>query len=230
MDLASVYDRPLGGPAIRSEVDRSTITRPREVAKQGALVSLAESRPGTCSKEQDLELAQANAEAGRRSRSWPSSCCWWREKGVGAEWPGPTQALERAGLLDLVAARPDGLIDTSVDDPARPTRLATSDNGPQRTSGSSRAFMALCAIHQHFGRPGTPTDQALIESLFPHVKAEWSRLTKIRDPATLRAELAEVRERYKGVRLHTDIGYVTPNDEHEGPTIRKGLVNRPLLQ
>jgi putative transposase len=32
----------------------------------------------------------------------------------------------------------------------------------------------------------------------------------------LRAELALVRERYNGVRLHAGIGYVTPNDEHQG--------------
>ncbi len=39
----------------------------------------------------------------------------------------------------------------------------------------------------------------------------------------LRAELALVRQRYNGVRLHAGIGYVTPNDEHEGrgPAIRK---------
>jgi putative transposase len=68
-----------------------------------------------------------------------------------------------------------------------------------------------------------PTDQAWIESLFGHVKAEWPHLLTIRDPAVLRAELAVVRERYNGVRLHAGIGYVTPNDEHEGrgPTIRK---------
>jgi len=91
------------------------------------------------------------------------------------------------------------------------------------TSGSTREFMALCALHQHFGRPGTPTDQAWIESLFGHVKAEWPHLTAIRDPATLRAELAVVRERYNGVRLHAGIGYVTPHDEHQGrgPAIRK---------
>jgi transposase len=46
-------------------VDRSTIMRLREVAKQGALAALAESRPGVRSKEQDLELAQAKAEATR---------------------------------------------------------------------------------------------------------------------------------------------------------------------
>ena len=37
---------------------------------------------------------------------------------------------------------------------------------------ATREFMALCAIHQHFGRPGTPTDQAWMESLFGHIKAE----------------------------------------------------------
>jgi putative transposase len=134
-----------------------------------------------------------------------------------------TDALEAEGLLERVAARQDGLVDPSVDDPSRPVLLALSDNGPQMTSGSTREFMALCAIHQHFGRPGTPTDQAWIESLFGHVKAEWPHLNAIRDPATLRAELTVVRERYNGVRLHAGIGYVTPNDEHEGrgPAIRK---------
>ena len=127
-----------------------------------------------------------------------------------------TDALEAEGLLELVQARQDGLVDPARDDPSRPVLLAMSDNGPQMTSGSTREFMALCAIHQHFGRPGTPTDQAWIESLFGHVKAEWPHLLAIRDPAVLRAELALVRERYNGVRLHAGIGYVTPNDEHEG--------------
>ena len=134
-----------------------------------------------------------------------------------------TEALEREGLLERVTARYDGLADPTVDDPSRPILLALSDNGPQMTSGSTREFMALCAIHQHFGRPGTPTDQAWIESLFGHVKAEHPHLLAIRDPATLRAELAVVREHYNGVRLHAGIGYVTPNDEHQGrgPAIRK---------
>ncbi len=41
------------------------------------------------------------------------------------------------------------------------------------TSGSTREFLALCSIAQHFGRPHTPTDQAPIESFFGHVKGEW---------------------------------------------------------
>ncbi|MGH3519336.1 MAG: integrase core domain-containing protein, partial [Haloechinothrix sp.] len=121
------------------------------------------------------------------------------------------------GLLELIDARhDDGRVDLGVDDQTRPILLAVSDNGAQMRSGSTREFMALCAIAQHFGRPGTPTDQAWIESLNGHLKAEYPHLLAIRDPATLRAELEIARAHYNGVRLHQGIGYVTPNDEHEG--------------
>ena len=38
-----------------------------------------------------------------------------------------TEALEAEGLLELVTARQDGLVDLTVDDPARPVLLALSD-------------------------------------------------------------------------------------------------------
>lgn len=125
-------------------------------------------------------------------------------------------ALEAEGLAELVAARQDGRVDLAVDDPTRPLLLAVSDNGPQMTSGSTREFLALCSIVQHFGRPHTPTDQAPIESFFGHVKGEWPHLERIRDPDELRAELEVVRAHYNTVRLHAGIGYVTPDDEHSG--------------
>lgn len=128
-----------------------------------------------------------------------------------------TAALEAEGLFEAVEARhADGRVDLGVDDDARPILLAVSDNGPQMTSGSTREFLALCSIAQHFGRPGTPTDQAWVESLNGHLKGENPYLTTITDPATLRAELTVVRVRYNTVRLHEGIGYVTPDDEHEG--------------
>jgi transposase InsO family protein len=128
-----------------------------------------------------------------------------------------TAALDAEGLLEAVDARhDDGLVDIGTDNEARPILLAVSDNGPQMTSGSTREFMALCAIAQHFGRPGTPTDQAWIESLNGTIKIENPYLLAIEDPATLRAELAVVRAHYNSVRLHQGIGYVCPNDEHEG--------------
>jgi len=134
-------------------------------------------------------------------------------------------ALELEGLLELVEARQDRFAApaAALDAPLlAPILLAVSDNGPQMTSGSTREFMAMCAIAQHFGRPGTPTDQAWIESLFSHLKAEWPHLEHITDPSELRAELARVRVEYNTIRLHAGIGYVTPDDEHEGrgPAIR----------
>jgi transposase InsO family protein len=134
-----------------------------------------------------------------------------------------TDALALEGLLDQIDARHDALVDPTLDADVQPILLAVSDNGPQMTSGSTREFMAMCAIAQHFGRPHTPTDQAWIESLFSHVKADWPHLDAITDPAVLRAELAIVRVDYNTVRLHAGIGYVTPEDEHQGrgPKIRR---------
>ncbi|HET9871897.1 MAG TPA: hypothetical protein VFP89_04785 [Propionibacteriaceae bacterium] len=67
-----------------------------------------------------------------------------------------TAALDAEGLLAAVDARHDhGRVDLGDVD-TRPILLAVSDNGPQMTSGSTREFLAMCAIAQHFGRPGTP--------------------------------------------------------------------------
>jgi putative transposase len=127
------------------------------------------------------------------------------------------RALEDQGLLG-----PDGLPpDHRPDDP--PILVAWSDNGSEMTAVDTRQFMALMAIAQHHGRPGTPTDQAHIESFFSHLKGDWPHLTEIRDPAALDAELARIRGEYNTVRLHASIGYVTPDDEHHGrgPAIRR---------
>jgi len=97
-----------------------------------------------------------------------------------------------------------------------PLLLAISDNGPQMRSVTTREFMAGVAIAQQFGRPHTPQDQAWIETLFGHVKGEWPHLEKIRDPGELDLELDRVRAEYNTVRLHASIGYVTPDDEHQG--------------
>ena len=51
--------------ADRFEVDRSTIMRIREVARQGALEALATSKPGMQPTKRDLELEAARAEAAR---------------------------------------------------------------------------------------------------------------------------------------------------------------------
>lgn len=126
------------------------------------------------------------------------------------------KALDTEGLLDQLEWRLDHPGDVDLAEPAAPILLAVSDNGPEMRSDETRAFMALVTIGQHFGRPSTPTDQAWIETLWGHVKAEHPHLLAITEPDVLKAELDRVRRHYNAVRLHEAIGYVTPNDEHEG--------------
>ena len=126
------------------------------------------------------------------------------------------RALEDQGLLG-----PDGLpIDRDGDGPVL---VAWSDNGAEMTAIDTRQFMALMTIAQHHGRPGTPTDQAHVESFFSHLKGDWPHLSSITDPAALDTELARIRTEYNTVRLHASIGYVTPDDEHHGrgPQVRR---------
>lgn len=129
-----------------------------------------------------------------------------------------TQALEGQGLVDPWTGQ---LLIGSADE--APVLVAWSDNGPEMTSADTRQFMALMSIVQHHGRPGTPTDQAPIESFFSHLKGEWPHLEALRDPQALETELRRIRREYNTVRLHAGIGYVTPDDEHHGrgPAIRR---------
>jgi transposase InsO family protein len=126
-----------------------------------------------------------------------------------------TRALEMLGkahLLDdegFLAELRGGQV---PDHAAFPVLPAVSDNGPQMTSSATRTFMAGARIAQHLGRPGTPNDQAWIESLFGHVKDEFPHLDKIADPG----ELDSIRTFNNEVRLHSGIGYHHPVDVHYG--------------
>jgi putative transposase len=129
------------------------------------------------------------------------------------------RALEDEGLAELAEQ-------AGQDPDAVPILVAWSDNGAEMTALDTRQFMALMAIAQHHGRPGTPTDQAHVESFFSHLKGEWPTLSALTDAAALDAELARVRGEYNTVRLHAGIGYVTPDDEHHGrgPGIRRARI------
>lgn len=128
-------------------------------------------------------------------------------------------AADQRATAALVAALASGdahAMESILGEGQRPLLLAISDNGPQMRSHTTREFLAGVAIAQQFGRPGTPQDQAWIETLFGHVKGEWPHLEKITDPGELAAELDLARADYNGIRLHAGLQYVTPNDEHEG--------------
>jgi len=116
----------------------------------------------------------------------------------------------------LRSGEPDAVEKAVAETEQVPLLLTVSDNGPQMRSHSTREFLAGVYIAQRFGRPGTPTDQPWIESLFGHLKGEHPHLEKITDPGVLEAELTLAQHRYNTIRLHAGIGYVTPEDEHHG--------------
>ena len=134
------------------------------------------------------------------------------------------QLLFARALEDQDLLGPDGLPPEPGGE--GPILVAWSDNRAEMTAIDTRQFMALMAIAQHHGRPGTPTDQAHVESFFSHLKGDWPHLIGITDPAALDSELARIRNEYNTVRLHASIGYVTPDDEHHGrgPAIRRARV------
>ena len=119
-------------------------------------------------------------------------------------------ALRKQGLDDVIEQRTPW----DPDSDAVPVLLVMSDNGPQMRSGTTRESMALCWLAAHYGRPGTPTDQAWTESLLGHLKTEQPHLELIDDIDVLRAELEIQRERYNTIRPHAAIGYATPDQEH----------------
>ena len=55
--------------AAAEQVDRSTIMRIKQVAKEGALAALAASRPGVAGRQRDYELEAAKAEIARLSEA-----------------------------------------------------------------------------------------------------------------------------------------------------------------
>lgn len=55
----------VGEAADRVGVDRSTVAKLRQVARQGALDALAQSRPGRRERQRDVELEDAQAEIER---------------------------------------------------------------------------------------------------------------------------------------------------------------------
>lgn len=55
--------------AAAQQVDRSTIMRIKQVAKEGALAALAASKPGVKGRQRDYELEAAQAEIARLSEA-----------------------------------------------------------------------------------------------------------------------------------------------------------------
>lgn len=87
-----------------------------------------------------------------------------------------------------------------------------SDNGPQFIAKDFKEFVRLAGMTHVLIRPYYPQSNGKIERLNKTLKEESIRLHQ---PSTLEEAKAVVKrfvEHYNGKRLHSAIGYVTPND------------------
>ena len=92
------------------------------------------------------------------------------------------RALAAEGLTELITPE---RVELFEQDPTEPILLACSDNGPQMTSKSHPRVLRRARCRPAPRTTPHPADQAWIESLFGHVKAEHPQLETIRDPAAL---------------------------------------------
>lgn len=87
-----------------------------------------------------------------------------------------------------------------------------SDNGPQFIAKDFKEFIRVAGMTHVRTAPYYPQSNGKLERWHGTVKSEAIRVTP---PASLdeaRAIVARFVEHYNGVRLHSAIGYVTPND------------------
>jgi len=87
-----------------------------------------------------------------------------------------------------------------------------SDNGPQFIAKDFKEFIRVAGMTHVRTAPYYPQSNGKLERWHGTVKSEAIRVTP---PASLdeaRAVVARFVEHYNGVRLHSAIGYITPND------------------
>lgn len=118
------------------------------------------------------------------------------------------ESLVRASLQKALIARrfPDGLI-------------IHSDRGGQYGATKFRALLHSAGTGQSMSDKDNPYDNAHMESCFSRLKAELLQGRAFRDAEHSRAEIFEYIEMYYNpVRLHSSLGYRSPNEYEKGVT------------
>jgi len=107
----------------------------------------------------------------------------------------------------------EGLLGTAGA-PQMPTAL--SDHGVQMAKKSAKQFFRDLGIKQLFARYKTPTDNPWIESWFRILKHDWLKYKDYVSFEQLHAILSDFILFYNTQRYHGAIGYVTPEQKHNG--------------
>jgi transposase InsO family protein len=92
------------------------------------------------------------------------------------------------------------------------TPRVISDNGPQFVARDFKEFIRVAGMSHVRTSPYYPQSNGKLERWHKTVKGDALRLHPPADVEAARRQVAAFVEHYNGVRLHSAIGYVTPND------------------
>ena len=91
-----------------------------------------------------------------------------------------------------------------------------NDRGTQMKAKSFKKFLEEQGISQKFARPRTPNDNPFVESLFSTTKGAMEYPATFTDDVEALTYFTAYFDHYNNVRLHGNIGYVTPQQRHCG--------------
>lgn len=94
----------------------------------------------------------------------------------------------------------------------------TSDNGPQFIAKGFKVFIRIAGMTHVRISPCYPQSNGKIERWHKTLKSDAIRVTPPSSRAEARLVIARFIAHYNGVRLHSALGYVTPNDVLAGRT------------
>ena len=91
-----------------------------------------------------------------------------------------------------------------------------NDRGSQMKAKPLMRMVSELGISQKFSRPRTPNDNPFVESLFSTTKGAPEYPGEFKDDIDGHTYFASYFDSYNNVRLHGNIGYVTPAQRHCG--------------
>ena len=93
--------------------------------------------------------------------------------------------------------------------------LFHSDQGTQYTAFNFRKMLREYGVMQSFSAPGSPHDNAVIESFFASIKKEDFRMHFYKTEVEFKVAVAKYNDFYNDYRTHQRLGYLTPNQTEE---------------
>ena len=93
--------------------------------------------------------------------------------------------------------------------------LFHSDQGTQYTAFGFRKLLQKYGVTQSFSAPGSPYDNAVVESFFASIKKEDFRKNFYKTEAEFKQAVSKYIDFYNDYRPHQRLGYLTPNQAEE---------------